>query len=293
MFDSAQLRALTLILRTGSFEAAAQALHVTPSAVSQRIRALEDQLGTALVIRSQPARATDAGARLARHAEDVALLEQALAGDLGSDLGTERPSLRIAVNADSLATWVVEALPTMQDALFDLVIDDQDHSADWLRRGAVQAAVTSQGSPVAGCDTYPLGALRYIATASPDFVQRWFPNGLDADSLTRAPALVFDRKDALQSQWVERHIGRRVPLSAHYVPSSHAFVDAALLGLGWGMNPEPLVREHLRDGRLVPILPGAPMDVALHWQVGRLTARALAPLTQAIRKAAGAYLVPV
>ncbi|SPH18545.1 putative HTH-type transcriptional regulator [Defluviimonas aquaemixtae] len=293
MIDPGQLRALALILRTGSFEAAAEALHVTPSAVSQRIRALEDRLGTTLVIRAQPARATEAGARLARHAEDMELLEQALAADLGADLGGERPSVRIAVNADSLATWVLPALTAMADVLYDIVTDDQDHSADWLRRGAVQAAVTSQGAPIAGCDTFPLGALRYIATASPEFVQRWFARGLDADSLSRAPALVFNRKDALQTQWTERLVGKRLPLTAHYVPSSHAFVEAALVGLGWGMNPEPLVEGHLRDGSLVAIAPDAPMEVVLHWQVGRLSARALAPLTQAIRQAAGAYLVPV
>lgn len=286
MFDPSQLQTLTAILDTGSFEAAAARLGVTPSAVSQRLKALEDRLGTALVIREQPARATASGLRLARHTEDVRLLEQGLAADLGAGLAAERPVVRIAVNADSLATWVMPALAEVPELLFDLIVDDQDHSADLLRRGEVQAAVTAHAAPVTGCDCHDLGALRYIATANPGFVKRWFPDGITARNLSRAPAMTFNRKDRLQRDWAAAIAGKRITLPSHHLASSLAFVEAARLGLGWGMNPEPLVRDDIARGRLVALAPDRPLDTPLYWQVNRLTAHALAPLTAAVRKAA-------
>ncbi len=292
MIDPSQLEALAAILRTGSFEAAAAALHVTPSAVSQRLKAIEERLGTVLVVRTQPATPTAAGARLARHAEDIRLLEQALLTDLGSGDAAETPTVRIAVNADSLATWVLPALASVPDLLYDLVIDDQDHSADWLRRGDVQAAVTAHGPPVAGCDSHALGRLRYIATASPDFVRHRFSDGPSAEAFGRAPALVFNQKDRLQANWAHGIAGRRVALPAHHIASSQGFVEAAKLGLGWGMNPEHLVRDDIANGRLVALAPGAPLDIALFWQVSRMTGPALAALTAAIRKQASRDLRP-
>lgn len=290
MLDYDQLLALAAILRTGSFDGAAAELHITASAVSQRIRALEDRLGTPLVIRAQPCRATEAGARLARHVEDVQLLEATVQGDLGGPPGAAR--VRIAVNADSLATWILPALAAVPGLLYDLVIDDQDHSADWLRRGEVQAAVTAHESAVAGCDLHPLGRLRYIATASPGFRDRFFAAGVSAETLARAPALTFDRKDRLQRDWARRIAGRPVALPTHLLASSHAFVEAARLGLGWGMNPETLIRDDLAAGRLVALVADAPLDTPLVWQAGRLTAAALAPLTRAIRAGAAAALLP-
>lgn len=290
MFDYDQLLALAAILRSGSFDAAATELHVTPSAVSQRIRALEDRLGTPLVIRAQPCRATEAGARLARHVEDVQLLEAALKGDLGTSPGAAR--VRIAVNADSLATWVLPGLAAVPDLLYDLVIDDQDHSADWLRRGEVQAAVTAHEIAIAGCDLQVLGRLRFCATASPDFAARWFATGVNADTLARAPALTFNLKDRLQRDWAQRIAGHAVALPTHYLGSSHGFVEAARLGLGWGMIPEPLICDDITSGRLVALVPDTPLDTPLVWQVSRVTATALAPLTKAIRHAAGTILLP-
>lgn len=290
MFDPAQLRALAAVLATGSFDAAAHALHLTPSAISQRIRALEERTGATLIIRSQPARGTAAGLRLARHADDVGLLESALARDLGLSADS-RIRARVAVNADSLATWFLPALASLPDWLFDLEIDDQDHSVDWLRRGEVQAAVTSGRQPVPGCDQIALGSLRYVATASPAFMQRWFAQGVTAEALSEAPALAFNTKDRLQHDWVQATLGRSVPLPGHRIASSTAFHDAALLGIGWGMNPEPLVRAALSDGRLVALRDGQPLDVALFWQVARLPGDGLAPLTRAVRVAAKRDLI--
>jgi LysR family transcriptional regulator (chromosome initiation inhibitor) len=288
MLDPAQLTALAAVHRRGSFELAAAELHVTPSAISQRHKALEERIGTLLIRRGTPCTATTAGLRLIRHHDEVALLEQALATELPG-IAPGPAALRIAVNADSLATWVIPALAATDGFLYDIVIDDQDVSQEWLRRGEVAAAVTSHPGPLQGCDTRPLGALRYRATASPAFIQRWMPDGPTPQALSRAPALTFSDKDRLQHIWVDRLTGgqaSRAGFPGHRLASSQGFVDACLAGLGWGLNPEPLVADHLAAGRLVDLAPNQPLDTALHWQFARLTAPALAPLTRAIERAA-------
>jgi LysR family transcriptional regulator (chromosome initiation inhibitor) len=291
MQDYAQLLALSTVLRVGSFEGAAAELGVTPSAVSQRIKALEERIGTVLVVRGTPCTPTPTGARLARHAQEVQLLEASLAEDLGAP-AADAPQVRIAVNADSLATWVVPALAAVPGLLYDIVVDDQDHSEELLRRGEVSAAVTGHEGPVQGCDSFPLGALRYVATASPAFVEEWLGKDRSAESIARAPGLTFNAKDKLQVQWLQSLAGKRIGYRSHLLPSSQAFVDAALAGLGWGMNPEPLMRGHLDAGRLVALFPDRPLDVALYWQVSRMTARSLLPLTKAVRAAAAEVLGP-
>lgn len=294
MLDYALLSALAAVIRTGSFERAAQQLNVTPSAISQRVKLLEERIGTVLVVRGQPCLATEAGQRLCQHVEQVALLESSLKGSLpGLEPETGPVTLRIAVNADSLATWFVQAMAATEGFLFDLVLDDQDYSADWLRRGEVVAAVTSHGKPIQGCNCYPLGALRYVATASPEFMARWFAEGLDAQSIARAPCLVFNRKDRLQAIWLHQALGIDVGPPAHWLPSSQAFVDGALAGLGWGMNPEALVQEHLRAGRLVALKPSDPLDVPLFWQQSRIVGPVLPDVTRAVLSTARTCLAPM
>ncbi len=285
-FDPHHLAALAAVLRCGSFEAAAGELAVTPSAVSQRIKALEDRVGTVLIRRGPPCSGTAAGLRLSKHAEDIALLEAQVSRELSLARRPDGARLRLAVNADSLATWFVAAMAAVPDVLFELVIDDQDHSADWLKRGEVSAAITAQGGTVTGCDAYPLGALRYVATASPAFLRRWFADGVTAEALARAPCLTFNPKDMLQRRWIAQRLGRRLSPLAHYLPSTHAFVDAARAGLGWGMNPQILVSDLIRDGVLVPLDPEPLLDVPLTWQVNRVMGAALAPVTRAVRRAA-------
>ncbi|MBQ0824281.1 LysR family transcriptional regulator ArgP [Microvirga sp. HBU67558] len=294
MLDYALLSALAAVVRTGSFERAAQQLNVTPSAVSQRIKLLEERIGAVLVVRGQPCHATEIGQRLCRHVEQVAMLESSLRESLpGLEPEGQPVTLRIAVNADSLATWFIPAMARTEGYLFDLVLDDQDYSADWLRRGEVVAAVTSHGRPIQGCDCHPLGALRYVATASPGFVERWFPAGVSAGAAARAPCLVFNQKDRLQSLWLDQALDGVVQPPLHWLPSSQAFVDGALAGLGWGMNPEILVQDHLRAGRLVTLKPSQPLDVPLYWQQSRIVGPLLAELTRAVLTTARAVLAPM
>jgi LysR family transcriptional regulator (chromosome initiation inhibitor) len=297
MLDYAALAALAAVIREGSFERAALTLHVTPSAVSQRIRALEERVGCALVVRSQPCQATETGRRLCQHVDRVRLLEQELQGTLPAlaPKGAARVALPVAVNADSLATWFAPALARYAaDApvLVDLAVDDQDHTSEWLRSGAVLAAVTGSGRAASGCNSRPLGAMRYRAAASPAFVARHFAGGVGAGSLALAPSLVFNSKDELQARWVRRLCHRDVDLPRHRVPSSHAFVAAAVAGMGWGLHPQALIAPQLKAGSLVELVAHRPLDVALYWQHARAASTLLEPLTREVVAAAKRALLP-
>lgn len=290
MFDYGALEALAAVLSSGSFEGAAARLHVTPSAVSQRIKALEERMGTVLVIRGTPCTGTEAGTRLARHAEQVALMETEVA--LPESAAREAPVLRIAVNADSLATWVLPALARVEGRMFDLVIDDQDHAEDWLRRGEVVGAITSQPVPVPGCDAVPLGVMRYHAVGSAEFVTRHFPEGPTPAALATAPALIFNEKDRLQAAWVKMVTGQTISLPHHRIGSAHGFLDAAKLGMGWGMVPDLMAARPIRNGRLA-MLAETPLNIAIYWQSLRRLRGPIEPLTRSLREMAAEVLLPI
>jgi LysR family transcriptional regulator, chromosome initiation inhibitor len=298
MFDYAALSALAAVVREGSFERAARALHVTPSAISQRIRLLEERAGCALVVRDQPCRATEAGRRLCQHVDQVRLLEHELQGTLPAlaSEGVARVTIPVAVNADSLATWLGPAIAQFGAAhpvLMEVTVDDQDHTAAWLRSGTVLAAVTGAPHPASGCNSRPLGAMRYVAVASPDFVAGHFSAGVGSASLAAAPSLAFNTKDELQARWVRRLCHRSVELPRHALPSPHAFVAAGLAGMGWGMHALSLVEAHLASGALVELVPDSPLDVPLYWQHARAASGVLDQLSRSVMAAAEKALLPL
>ncbi len=298
--DYAALAALAAVVRDGSFERAARTLKVTPSAVSQRVRALEERLGSVLLVRSQPVTPTALGAALAGHFERVRLLESelvaALPGVTLADSAVARPTLRIAINADSLGTWFLAAAAPFvaaTGALLDLVLDDEARTAERLRSGEVVAAITTDPVPVPGCKIRPLGALRYVATASPAFCQRHFADGVTAATLAAAPVLRFDRRDDLQARWVREALGLVLAAPTHWIPSTQGFLDGTLAGLGWSLNPVSLAKTHLEAGRLIELVPDHPLDVALSWQYARLGAQLLEDLTKTVVTAARGSLRPM
>lgn len=297
MLDYAALSALATVVREGSFERAARVLHVTPSAISQRIRMLEEKVGCALVVRSQPCQATDAGRQLCQHVDHVRMLEQELQSTLPAlaPEGLARVELPLAVNADSLATWLMPAVAdfaAVNPVLLEVAVDDQDHTGEWLRNGKVLAAVTSTAEAASGCNSRPLGAMRYVAACSPRFAERYFPDGVSYDGLMRAPSLMFNAKDELQLRWAMRQCQRHVQLPRHTLPSSHAFVAAALSGMGWGVHPQSLIASQLKAGSLVEMVPGTPLDITLYWQYARMASGLLDRLSAAIQAAAKVALLP-
>jgi LysR family transcriptional regulator (chromosome initiation inhibitor) len=292
--DLGQLRALSAAVSEGTFEAAARALHVTPSAISQRLRALEVATGRVLLVRSKPVRPTPSGEVVLRLARQVELLAGDTLAELDGDATAGDPAVQtlpIAVNADSLATWVLPALAAVTGAVcFDVHRDDEEHTAALLRSGTVVAAVTTDPDPVAGCSVTPLGSMRYRPMASAALARRWFPAGPTPEALTAAPVVVFDRKDDLQ----HRYLRSRLPDAAgsppaHHVPSSADFLTAIRLGLGWGMVPELQVPVDGGDA-LLELDPDGVVEVDLYWQQWKLRSPALDRVAAAVVSAAREHL---
>jgi LysR family transcriptional regulator, chromosome initiation inhibitor len=288
--DLSQLRALDATVRGGTLEAAARALHVTPSAISQRLRALEVATGRILLVRTKPVQVTESGQAVLRLARQVDLLTADVARELGGDPAPEHvPTLPIAVNADSMATWVLPALtPLAGEVCFDLHREDQEHTSALLRAGTVMAAVTADAEPVPGCTSTRLGSMRYRPMATPAFARRWFPDGATAEALARAPVVVFDRKDDLQHRYLHAQAGPGISPPVHHVPASADYVTAVGLGLGWGMVPG--LQERGLTTELVVLDPAAAVDVVLHWQQWRLRSATLDRVREAVLAAAGRAL---
>lgn len=294
-----QVRTLLAAVDEGTFDAAAAALHITPSAVSQRVKALEQRTGRVLLRRTKPVRATESGEVLVRFARQLARLELDTRTALGLTHDGEPAVLPIAVNADSLATWFLPALGGLLDherISFELHREDQDHTTTLLREGRVMAAVTSSPDPVQGCSVRPLGRMRYLPAAHPAFVRRWMPDWPVTplrELLGTVPVIVFDRRDDLQDAFARMVTGRDAGPLRHHVPASEAYVDAVLAGMGWGMLPTGQADAHLRTGRLVLLDPDRVVDVPLYWQQWKLDSPALAATTDAVIAAAAAALEPL
>ncbi len=289
-FDLGQLRALDATVRGGTLEAAARALHVTPSAVSQRLRALEIAAGRILLVRTKPVQVTESGQAVLRLARQVDLLTADVARELGgADSPGAVPTLPVAVNADSMATWVLPALaPLAGEVAIDLHREDQEHTSALLRAGAVMAAVTSEADPVPGCTSTRLGAMRYRPKATPAVARRWFPDGPTPEALARAPVVVFDREDDLQHRWLHARAGTGVAPPQHLVPASADYVAAVALGFGWGMVPDLQARDLRAD--LVELDPAGAVDVPLYWQQWRLRSVTLDRVRDAVLAAAAREL---
>jgi len=268
----------------GSLEAAADALHITPPAVSQRIRQLEHVTGQVLLVRSRPVRATEAGVAVIRFARQILQLEATTRQQLG--LTRERITLPIAVNADSLATWLLAPLAelaTKHAVTFDLRRDDQEHTLDLLAQGVVLAAVTSRAAAIPGCSVRPLGAMRYRAAANPAFVREWFPHGVTADALALAPVVDFDGNDDLQSRWLQRAGADPDAPPRHRIPSTAEMTQAIRMGMGWGLvisNPE--------DATALDLVPlgEAEITVPLYWQQWRAPSPLLDAVADGLTEAA-------
>jgi LysR family transcriptional regulator (chromosome initiation inhibitor) len=289
-----QVRTLLAAADAGTFEAAARILNVTPSAISQRIKALEQRVGRVLLARTKPLTLTESGEVLVRYARQLTRLEADAAAELGLGRGSAgeaqaATTLAVAVNADSLATWFLPALARVPEELrvgFELHREDQEHTAELLGSGGVAAAVTSSARPVAGCRVRRLGVMTYRACATPAFAERWLRGAPLPERLPSAPVVVFDRRDDLQDEFLRGLTGRSThPHVRHLIPASESYLRAVASGLGWGMIPDEQEAQ-LPPGTIVDLAPGHEVVVELYWQQWKLDSPALAALTEAVVEAA-------
>ncbi len=298
-FDPDALECLAAIVEEGGFERAAQRLSITQSAVSQRLRALEAQVGTVLIVRSRPLKPTAAGQLLLKHTKQMRLLRAGLERDLkelapSSTGGTrEEERISIAINADSIATWALPALNTLarQGLPLEIIADDQDFTQEWLREGQVLGCVTTLRQALRGCKVVPLGAMDYVAVAEPAYARAHLRDGLTPHNFRSVPFIAFNRKDDMQTEFAARAFGlKRVSLTQLFVPSSEGQVRAVLAGWGVSVVPELLARGLLQQGALVNVAAQHALPIQLYWHCWNLESDVLDALTGALTGAAAAAL---
>ncbi len=298
-FDPAALECLAAIVEEGGFERAAQRLNVTQSAVSQRLRALEAQAGSVLIVRSRPLKATSAGQLLLKHTKQLRLLRADLERDL-QELAPhtqggarEEERISIAINADSIATWAMPAVGALvRGGLpLEIITDDQNFTQEWLRSGQVIGCVTTLKPALRGCKVVPLGAMHYVAVASTGFAQSQLPGGLTAHNFRGVPFIAFNRKDGIQSEFIGQVFGlKRVSLRQLFVPSSEGQLRAVLADWGASVLPEHMARAPLETGELVNLAPGHTLAVPLYWHCWNLESDVLDALSSALTQAAARAL---
>lgn len=295
-FDYDSLTVLAAVVRTGSFDAAAKSLNVTQSAVSQRIKQLEERVGSILVQRGRPCVATEDGMLLCQHHEQIELLRHELSQQLALSGGGRRAAgikVRIAVNSDSLATWFPSVVKRAADELglyLEVIPDDQEFTEERLRSGDALAVVTTSDASIAGCTAIPIGSMDYLAVAAPDFVERFFSNGVTVKSLSAAPAIRFDRKDSLPMQWMRQAMGEDVSVAHHDMPSYEGHLLCALQGIGWAMMPSLTVGPLVESGELVELVPGERIDMPLFWQTRSQASTTLRELSRVVSSVAEDWL---
>ena len=283
MIDYKLLQALAKVVEEGGFERAARVLYLTQSAISQRVRQLEDSCGQVLLTRTNPPQPTAAGRTLLKHYQQVRMLEDGLALELTATPLDRPQSLTIGINADSLAFWfVAAAAPVLQEMnlLLDLRVADQEQTHRYLRDGEVVGCVSNEPRPMQGCRVEALGGMRYRLLATPEFCRRWFPTGLSKVALEQAPAVIFNRNDLLQQRFVERYFsGDPINFAAHYIPAPEQFLQVIAAGYCYGMVPDWQAEKLLKDGTLQEVVPAATLTIELYWHCWNLTTEPLQHLS--------------
>ncbi|GHA28672.1 LysR family transcriptional regulator ArgP [Oceanisphaera arctica] len=267
--DYKLLAALDKVVSEQSFERAARLLHLTQSAVSQRIKQLELRLAQPLLVRGQPPQPTEAGRRLLAHYRQVSQLESAVMADLLPDAPQKPLTVTIVTNADSLATWLIPALTPLLHSHpieLNLLIEDESRSLERLKRGEAFGAISLHAEPLPGCRCDALGKMDYILVATPEFRQRYFAEGLSLTALQQAPAVAFDQRDDMHARYIERHFG--LPpggYPCHAVRSAEAFVAIARSGAAYCLIPRLMIADDLAQSRLVELYPQGMLIQPLYW----------------------------
>ncbi|MEM9970607.1 MAG: LysR family transcriptional regulator ArgP [Pseudomonadota bacterium] len=297
-FDYDSLVVLAAVVRTGSFEAAAKSLNVTQSAVSQRIKQLEDKVGSILILRGRPCTATEDGQLLCQHVEQVMLMRHELTEQFSARekaAADQAVAVRIAVNSDSLATWFPEVIHRAADELnlrLEVIPDDQEFTEERLRSGDALAIVTSSDKTIPGCRNFALGSMDYMAVASTAYAERYLADGITLSSAAASPSIRFDRKDTLPQQWMVMAFGDTAALSSHYVPSYEGHLLCCRDGIGWAMMPRETVGPLVDSGELVEVVPDVTVRLPLFWQSRSQSNTVLQRLSDVVAAVATERLLP-
>ena len=289
MLDYDALRCFHEVLRYGGFDKGAQALSLTQSAVSQKIKRLEQSVGGPVLVRTKPLRPTPLGNELLAHIQKVSVLEEAL--NIQSGLTASAAPLSVAVNNDVLATWFSQVLAMFSDTRANpvhIVNADQTQTRDILQQGRVMACISQTGTPVTGGQSLRLGTMKYQLYASPRFIERYLSKGIDAEAVMQTPGLLYDEYDVTLLTDYQRECLNMAPsfTTCHWYPSSHGFVKMALDGVVWALLPTLQVTQEVNEGSLVSLFPDKELGVPLFWHWITLDSAALSDLTKAVKHVA-------
>ncbi|WP_062268017.1 LysR family transcriptional regulator ArgP [Endozoicomonas arenosclerae] len=289
MFDYKLLDALAAVITHGSFEKAAQVLAITQSAVSQRIKLLEQRIGRPLLIRTSPVKPSPIGRQLLRHAQQVQSLESQLMETLSGEKTTQWQTVRLAVNADSLATWLPSVLKELfqHKILTELIADDQDVTTHYLKEGEVMGCISSSAQLIQGCRCDFLGEMEYIAVATPDFYRTFHEQ-----PFSEIPTVHFGRQDELQNRFLKKYFQLEPgQFPAHVLPSVEAILNAAREGIAYGIVPRMQAHSYLISNELVEMTPGKSLNVPLYWHYWQLETAVLKKVRTALTAEAGKQLL--
>ncbi len=245
--------------RTGSMAAAARELGLVPSALTYRVRQLEDALDVLLFDRSsRQARLTEAGAELLREGNR-------LLGELDALANRVK---RVATGWESVLTLAIDGVIQQRtvmelcEAFFALMPPTRLRLREETLSGTLEALtsgqadlavgvaidLTARATPGQRLQSQSLGTLRFVYAVAPHHPLATLPKALPADQLM--PHRVVAVADSVQ-----RGRGITVGLMGGQdiftVPSMTAKLEAQLRGLGGGFLPEYLARPHIDAGRLV------------------------------------------
>ncbi len=292
--DYKWLHALAMVIHEQSFEKAAEKLCISQSAVSQRIKALEEFIAHPVVVRGQPIELTAKGQLLLSHYKKVQQLESELLPELLPDAPSELLTLNIAVNADSVATWFFEVMTSLLKVYpieLNLLIDNETRTAQKLKSGEAIAAVSSQKAPLPGYQSFLLGQMEYILVGTEQFRQRHFADGITAQALTKAPGVSFDPTDDMHIRFIEHHYG--LPAGSyprHTVRSSEAFVALAKQGVAYTLLPKLQIANELKSGELINLLPEKSHTQTLYWHCWVMVKGIYKKVSQQVVEGAKMYL---
>lgn len=276
---------LSAIIEEQSFEGAAEKLCLTQSAISQRLRQLESTLGQTLIIRSTPLVLTDAGHSALRYFQQAKLLQDEYLESVNQTT-SEHCTLHLGVNADSLATWLFDALDELlqkDNVLLHVKVDDQDKTRELMTTGEVMGCISSDPVPIKGCNCFYLGTMTYRCLVSPAFKSQYFSSSPKKEELIQAPAIQFNHKDDLQKNFMERYFNTSDIGVKHRIPSTESYMDLIRRGYGWGMIPDVQSQPLLDSNELTELIPGHTLEIPLYWHIWNLKTQLNQKLTDHIR----------
>jgi len=267
--DYKLLQSLDAIIAEQSFDGASKRLNITQSAISQRIKQLEEQCTQPVLVRGTPLKVTDLGAKLLNHYQQVIQLETDLLVDINPEKSLAPVTIAIALNADSIASWFIPAIADVlkiHNIELDLHVINESISHELIKDGKAFAAISDKPTGSPKTKVTPIGNIVYKLCAHPSFRDKHFPNGLNADSLSSAPGINYDHMDNMHYNYIEQHFGlTKGEYPCHRVRSAEGLLNLALNGVAYSLFPEPQIKQYLASGELIDIAPKLHLSQPLFW----------------------------